>query len=58
MHAQAIHAQFFCIWKYLLFRTRTDFEKFWKFMEIENATFLDLESFGKESIFKMATEKF
>ena len=27
------------------------FGKFWKFMEIENAIFQDLENFGKERIF-------
>ena len=27
-------------------------------MEIENAVFQDLESFGKEKIFKMAMERF
>ena len=31
---------------------------FWKVMEIENAVFQDLESFGKEKIFKMAMERF
>ena len=30
----------------------------WKVIEIENAIFQDLESFGKERIFKMAVEKF
>ena len=34
------------------------FRKCWKFMEIEYAIFQDLESFGKESILKMAIEKF
>ena len=31
---------------------------FWKVMEIKNAIFQDLESFGKEMIFKIAMEKF
>ena len=31
---------------------------FWKVLEIENAFFQDLESFGKEMIFKMAMESF
>ena len=31
---------------------------FWKVVEIENSIFQDLESFGKERIFKMAMEKF
>ena len=39
-------------------RVRTGFGKFWKVLEIDNAIFQDLESFGKESIFKMAVEKF
>ena len=38
----------------LVFRVRTGFGKFWKVVEIENAIFQDLESFGKERIFKMA----
>ena len=31
---------------------------FWKAMEIDNAIFQNLESFGKEKLFKMAMEKF
>ena len=37
---------------------RPDTCGFWKVMEIDNAIFLDLESFGKERFFKMAMEKF
>ena len=33
------------------------FGKFWKVMEIENAIFHNLESFGKEMIFEMAMRK-
>ena len=39
-------------------RVRTGFAKFWNIMEIHNAIFQDLESFGKEEFFKMAVEKF
>ena len=38
-------------------RVRTGFGKFWKVMEVENAIFQALESFGKEMIFIMAMEK-
>ena len=31
---------------------------FWKVMEINNAIFQDLESFGKEKFFKMVVENF
>ena len=39
-------------------RVRTGFGKFWKVMEIDNAIFHDLESFGKGIFFKMAMEQF
>ena len=32
--------------------------EFWKVLEIDYAIFQDLESFGKERIFRMAMEKF
>ena len=35
--------------KRTVYRARTGFEKFWKVMEIENAVFQELESFGKEN---------
>ena len=35
----------------LVSRVRTAFRKFWKVIEIENAIFRDLKSFGKEMIF-------
>ena len=34
------------------------FGKFWKVIEIENVIFQDLESFGKERVFKIFMEKF
>ena len=41
-----------------LSRNRTGLESFLKVVESENVIFQDLESFGKERIFKMALEKF
>ena len=38
-------------------RVRKYFGKFWKVMEIDNAIFQDLESFGNERFFKLAMEK-
>ena len=40
------------------YRARTDFGKFWKIMEIDNAIIQDLESSGQGTFFKMAMEKF
>ena len=40
------------------YRVRMGFGKLWKVMEIDNAIFQDLESFGKGRFFKMAMEKF
>ena len=40
------------------YRFRTGFGRLRKVMEIENAIFQDLESFGKEKFFKVAMEKF
>ena len=37
---------------------RTSFGKFLEDMEVENAIFRDLESFGKIEDFEMAMEKF
>ena len=34
------------------------FGEFWKVMEISNAIFQNLKSFGKETFFKIAMEKF
>ena len=42
----------------MLIRVRAAFRKLWKVMEIGNATFQDLESFGKEKFFKLVVEKF
>ena len=41
-----------------IYRARTGFEKFWKVMEIENAVFEELESFGKERSFQNGYGKF
>ena len=41
-----------------LMRIRTDFGKFWKTMEIDNAIFQGLDRFGKGRFFKLIMESF
>ena len=43
---------------YGLWKVLERFGKVWKGLEIDNAVFQDLESSGKERVFKMAMEKY